>query len=151
MNSTSITHFHRHLPHHLHGEAGNRRRKRGNKKKKENRKRKENREKREKKDKKKRERGRAEKAIRRILSKARKNTEARATTPPAQHAFIAIIFVISRESISRRRENKQRPKPAWPICFAVPGKEKGERRTEKKGKRREENREGEERRKRQAT
>jgi hypothetical protein len=49
---------------------------------------------------------------RRILSKARKNTEARATTPPAQHAFIAIIFVISRESISRKRENEQRPKPA---------------------------------------
>ena len=123
----------------------------------------ENREKREKKDKKKRERGRAEKAIRRIQSKARKNTEARATTPPAQHAFIAITFVISRESISRRRENEQRPKPAWPICFAVPRSsnhwlsaeasapvifvrlsasfQEKESRTEKKGKRREENRE----------
>jgi hypothetical protein len=36
---------------------------------------------------------------------SKENTEARATTPPAQHAFI----VISRESISRRRENEQRP------------------------------------------
>jgi hypothetical protein len=40
------------------------------------------------------EREAGQRAIRRILSKARKNTEARATTPPAQHAFIAIIFVI---------------------------------------------------------
>ncbi|KAJ6872140.1 hypothetical protein NC651_031292 [Populus alba x Populus x berolinensis] len=101
--------------------------------------------------------------MRRILSKARKNTEARATTPPAQHAFIAIIFVISRENISRRRENEQRPKPAWPICFVVPRSsnhwlsaeasapvisvclsasiQEKESRTEKKGKRREENRE----------
>ena len=46
--------------------------------------------------------------------KSKENTEARATTPPAQHAFIAVIFVISRESINRRRENEQRPKPAWP-------------------------------------
>ncbi|KAJ6990385.1 hypothetical protein NC653_018818 [Populus alba x Populus x berolinensis] len=76
-------------------------------KKKENRKRKENREKREKKDKKKRERGRAEKAIRRILSKARKNTEARATTPPAQHAFIAIIFFISRKHQQKERKRTE--------------------------------------------
>ena len=27
---------------------------------------------------------------------SKENTEARATAPPAQHAFIAIIFVISR-------------------------------------------------------
>jgi glucan phosphoethanolaminetransferase (alkaline phosphatase superfamily) len=36
--------------------------------------------------------------------KSKENTEARPTTPPAQHAFIAIIFVILGESISRRRE-----------------------------------------------
>ena len=85
---------------------------------------------------------------------SKENTEARATTPPAQHAFIAIIFVIS---------NEQRPKPAWPICFTVPRSsnhwlsveasapvifvrlsasfQEKESRTEKKGKRREENRE----------
>jgi hypothetical protein len=34
VNSTSITRFHRHLPHHLHGEAGNRRRKGGSSRKK---------------------------------------------------------------------------------------------------------------------
>jgi hypothetical protein len=37
---------------------------------------------------------------------SKENTEARATTPPAQHDFIAIIFVIFRESITRRRENE---------------------------------------------
>ena len=37
MNSTSITRFHRHLPHHLHGEASNRRRKRGSSRKNEKR------------------------------------------------------------------------------------------------------------------
>ena len=37
VNSTSITRFHRHLPHHLHGEAGNRRRKRGSSRKNEKR------------------------------------------------------------------------------------------------------------------
>ena len=37
MNSTSITRFHRYLPHHLHGEAGNRRRKRGSSRKNEKR------------------------------------------------------------------------------------------------------------------
>ena len=46
--------------------------------------------------------------------KSKENIEAREKTPPAQHAFIAIIFFISKESISRRRENEQRPKPAWP-------------------------------------
>jgi len=97
------------------------------------------------------------------LSKARKNAEARATTPPAQYAFIAIIFIISRESISRRRENEQRPKPAWPLCFAVPRSsnhwlsaeasapvvfvhlsasfQEKKSKTDKMGKRREENRE----------
>jgi len=85
---------------------------------------------------------------------SKEKPEARATTPPAQHAFIAIIFVIS---------NEQRPKPAWPICFAVlrssnhwlsaeasapvifvrlsASFQEKESRTEKKGKRREENRE----------
>jgi hypothetical protein len=69
-----------------------------------------------------------------------------------------------RESISRRRENEQRPKPAWPICFAVPRSsnhwlsveasapvifvrlsasfQEKESRTEKKGKRREEKKTG---------
>ncbi|KAJ6865289.1 hypothetical protein NC651_035764 [Populus alba x Populus x berolinensis] len=47
------------------------------------------------------------------IVKSKENTEARAKTPPTQHAFTAIIFVISRESISRRRENEQRPKLAW--------------------------------------
>jgi len=37
VNSTSITRFHRHLPHHLHGEVGNRRRKRGSNRKNEKR------------------------------------------------------------------------------------------------------------------
>ena len=37
VNSTSITRFHRHLPHHLLGEAGNRRRKRGSSRKNEKR------------------------------------------------------------------------------------------------------------------
>jgi hypothetical protein len=37
VNSTSITRFHRHLPHHLHGEASNRRRKRGSSRKNEKR------------------------------------------------------------------------------------------------------------------
>jgi hypothetical protein len=37
VNSISITRFHRHLPHHLHGEAGNRRRKRGSSRKNEKR------------------------------------------------------------------------------------------------------------------
>jgi len=48
---------------------------------------------------------------------SKENTEARVTTLPAQHAFIAII---SRESNSRRRENEQRPKPAWPSLSLSP-------------------------------
>ncbi|KAJ6968911.1 hypothetical protein NC653_036779 [Populus alba x Populus x berolinensis] len=52
--------------------------------------------------------------------KSKENTEARAKTPPSQHAFIAIIFVISRESISRRGENEQRPKSAWPSLSLSP-------------------------------
>jgi hypothetical protein len=51
---------------------------------------------------------------------SKENTEARATTPPAQHDFIAIIFVIFRESITRRRENEQRPKSAWPSLSLSP-------------------------------
>ncbi|KAJ6916425.1 hypothetical protein NC652_018968 [Populus alba x Populus x berolinensis] len=140
-------------------------------KKKENRKRKENREKREKKDKKKRERGRAEKAIRRILSKARKNTEARATTPPAQHAFIAIIFFISRKHQQKERKRtetktgvaslfrcpeKQQPlveHRSFSTCHLRPSQHQ---RSRKGKKNREEGKEkrrklGEERRKRQAT
>ncbi|KAJ6868862.1 hypothetical protein NC651_033837 [Populus alba x Populus x berolinensis] len=46
--------------------------------------------------------------------KSKENKRARVITPPAHHAFIAIIFIIFRESISRRRENEQRPKLAWP-------------------------------------
>jgi hypothetical protein len=93
---------------------------------------------------------------------SKENTEARPTTPPAQHAFISIIFVISRESISRRRERTE-TKTGVAIAFAVPRSsnhwlsaealapvvfvrlsasfQEKESRTEKKGKRREENRE----------
>jgi hypothetical protein len=93
---------------------------------------------------------------------SKENTEARSTTPPAQHAFIAIIFVISRESINRRIK-RIKTKTGVAIAFAVPRSsnhwlsaeasapvvfvrlsasfQEKESRTEKKGKRREENRE----------
>jgi hypothetical protein len=63
---------------------------------------------------------------------SKENTKARARTPLAQHAFIAIIFplaqhtfiaiifFISKESISRRRENEKRPKSAWPSLSLSP-------------------------------
>jgi len=52
---------------------------------------------------------------------SKENTEARATTPPAQHAFIAIIFIISRESISISRRRKWiETKTGVAIAFVVP-------------------------------
>jgi hypothetical protein len=53
------------------------------------------------------------------IIESKENTEARATTPPAQHAFIAIIFFISRESISRRIKRIE-TKTGVAIAFAVP-------------------------------
>jgi hypothetical protein len=67
------------------------------------RKEKENRtEKRERKEKKTRRRKEKEAGNRTTQSKARKNTEAKASIQPAHLTFITIIFTISRESISRR-------------------------------------------------
>ncbi|KAJ6993004.1 hypothetical protein NC653_016204, partial [Populus alba x Populus x berolinensis] len=116
-------------------------------------------------------RGKVEKAIRRILSKARKNTEARATTPPAQHAFFAIIFVISRKHQQKERKRIE-TKTGVAYLFCCPEKQQAvverrsfstchlrpsQRQRSRKGKQnREEGKEkrrkqGEERRKRQAT
>ncbi|KAJ6931993.1 hypothetical protein NC651_007627 [Populus alba x Populus x berolinensis] len=53
------------------------------------------------------------------IVESKENIEARATTPPEQHAFIAIIFFISRESISRRRKRTE-TKTGVAIAFAIP-------------------------------